>query len=286
MRAKLMTSAAALAGALAFAGMAQAQSSSGPNGAVGGNTTATDSYNSGGNSTDVDLGVADSFNTDNSLALGVSDSLNDNSNNSTNTDLDLGVADSFNDNSNNSDNSDNSTNTNLELGVADSFNDNSNNSTNTDLDVGVTDSFNDNSDNSTNTEVGISDSFNTDASTNTDNSVNTNLELGVDIADSFNDNSVNDSGNDNSTNIGNIRVSLNMQELSANVSNLSFDMSEEGRGPQNGRIRTGDINQNGGAFAGFAGIQTVSNNTGLASVGQAATAVSANANVTFGGGGN
>ncbi|OYX13350.1 MAG: hypothetical protein B7Z09_12510, partial [Brevundimonas diminuta] len=66
-----MTSAAVLAGALAFAGMAQAQSSSGPNGAVGGNTSATDSYNSGGNSTDVDLGVADSFNTDNSTDLDV-----------------------------------------------------------------------------------------------------------------------------------------------------------------------------------------------------------------------
>ena len=242
MRAKLMTSAAVLAGALAFAGMAQAQSSSGPNGPVGGNTSAADSYNSGGNSTDVDLGVADSF--------------NDNSDNS--TDLDVGISDSLNDNS------DNSTNTNLELGVSDSFNDNS--------------------DNSTNTEVGISDSFNTDASTNTDNSINTNLELGV--SDSFNDNSVNDSGNDNSTNIGDIRVSLNMQELSANVSDLSFDMSEDGQGPQNARIRTGNINQSGGAFAGFAGIQTVSNNTGLASVGQAATAISANANVTFGGGGN
>lgn len=239
MRAKLMTSAAVLAGALAFAGMAQAQSSNGPNGPVGGNTTATDSYNSGGNSTDVDLGVADSF--------------NDNSDNS--TDLDVGISDSLNDNS------DNSTNTNLELGVSDSFNDNS--------------------DNSTNTEVGIADSFNTDNSQ--DNSTNTNLELGV--SDSFNDNSVNDSGNDNSTNIGDIRVSLNMQELSANVSDLSFDMSEDGQGPQNARIRTGNINQSGGAFAGFAGIQTVSNNTGMASVGQAATAISANANITFGNGG-
>ena len=82
MRAKLMTSAAVLAGALAFATMAQAQTtSSGPNGNVGGNATATDSYNS----TDLDLGIADSGN-DNS----VNDSGNDNS-----TDLSLGVADSF-----------------------------------------------------------------------------------------------------------------------------------------------------------------------------------------------
>ncbi|MEG1028583.1 MAG: hypothetical protein RSE34_00705, partial [Brevundimonas sp.] len=66
MRAKLMTSAAVLAGVLAFATVTQAQTtSSGPNGGVGGNTNATDSYNS----SDVDLGVTDS--------------LNDNSNNST-----------------------------------------------------------------------------------------------------------------------------------------------------------------------------------------------------------
>lgn len=193
MRAKLMTSAAVLAGALAFATMAQAQTtSSGPNGNVGGNATATDSYNS----TDLDLGIADSGN-DNS----VNDSGNDNS-----TDLSLGVADSFNDNSTN---------------VADSGNDNSTN-------VGITDSFNDNS---------------------------------------------------------TWRVSLSNQSLAANVSDLSFDLSESGDGPQNGRIRSGDISQSGGAFAGFAGIQTVSNISGQASVGQAATAISANANVTFGAGG-
>src|SRR5690606_36640172 len=112
----------------------------------------------------------------------------------------------------------------------------------------------------------------------------------------FNDNSVHDSGNDNSNDISmadsfndnsqwNFRVSLNNQELSANVSDLSFDMSEDGDGPQTARLRSGDVNQNGGAFAGFAGIQTVNNNTGLASIGQVATGVSANANVTFGAGG-
>ena len=279
MRAKLMTSAAVLAGALAFATMAQAQTtSSGPNGNVGGNATATDSYNS----TDLDLGIADSGN-DNS----VNDSGNDNS-----TDLSLGVADSFNDNSTNVADSGNDNSTDLSLGVADSFNDNStnvadsgnDNSTNTDNSIDVADSFNDNS---------VNDSGN-DNSTNTDNS--TNLDLAVDIADSFNDNSTNvaDSGNDNSTNVGitdsfndnsTWRVSLSNQSLAANVSDLSFDLSESGDGPQNGRIRSGDISQSGGAFAGFAGIQTVSNITGQASVGQAATAISANANVTFGAGG-
>ncbi|MNU57805.1 hypothetical protein [uncultured Brevundimonas sp.] len=277
MRAKLMTSAAVLAGVLAFATVTQAQTtSSGPNGGVGGNTNATDSYNS----TDLDVGIADSLNdnSNNSTNLGVNDSLNDNSNNSTNTDLDVGISDSLNDNSNNS------TNTDLDLGVSDSFNDNSTN---------VADSGNDNStntDNSTDLAVDIADSFNdnSDNSTNTDNSTHTNLDLAVDIADSFNDNSDNsthvgitDSFNDNST----WRVSLSNQSLAANVSDLSFDLSEGGDGPQNGRIRSGDINQNGGAFAGFAGIQTVSNITGQASVGQAATAVAANANITFGNGG-
>ena len=189
--------------------------------------------------------------------LKANDSGNDNS-----TDLSLGVADSFNDNSTN---------------VADSGNDNS-----TDLSVDVADSFNDNS-----TNVADSGNYN---STNTDSST----DLAVDIADSFNDNSVNDSGNDNSTNVGitdsfndnsTWRVSLSNQSLAANVSDLSFDLSESGDGPQNGRIRSGDISQSGGAFAGFAGIQTVSNISGQASVGQAATAISANANVTFGAGG-
>lgn len=107
------------------------------------------------------------------------------------------------------------------------------------------------------------------------------------IEDSFNtDNSVEDSFNtDNSQHNFNLRVSLNHQELSANVSDVSVDMSEADRGANNARLRTGDIRQNGGSFAGFAGIQTVSNNTGLASIGQAATAVSANASVNFGGSG-
>ena len=113
----------------------------------------------------------------------------------------------------------------------------------------------------------MDDSFNDNSKTYTDNSNN------LKVQDSFN------------TANWNVRVSLTNQDLGASVSNVKFDLSDDGRGAQNGRIRSGDISQSGGAFAGFAGIQTVSNNTGMASIGQAATAVSANANVTFGNGG-
>lgn len=205
MRAKLMTSAALLAGVLAFA---------------------TASY-------------ADPRRDDDG---GTSHSHNDNSH----------TTDSYNDNSHTTDsNNDNSTNT--------------DNSHYTDMDLDVDDSFNDNSkiEHSYNTN----DSYNATDSYNTDNSVN----------DSFNDNSSHDTWN--------VRVSLNYQDLYASVSGVGFDQSEDNDGGQHGHITSGDISQSGGAFAGFAGIQTVSNNTGMGSIGQAATAVSANANVTFGNGG-
>lgn len=270
MRAKLMTSAAVLAGVLAFATVSQAQT--GPNGNVGGNTTATDSYN------DTDVDIDDSLN--DNRDYDVDDSFNDNrdyddSFNSVDTDVDLDVDldDSFNDNSTDID-TDDSFNDNRDYD--DSFNDNR------DYD----DSFNDNRE--YDSEVDIEDSLNDNR--DYDDSFNDNRDYSteVDIEDSFNDNrDYDDSFNtDNSRTNLDLRLSLNLQELSANVSNLSFDMSEDNGGNQNARIRTGDINQQGGAFAGFAGIQTVSNNTGLASIGQAATAVSANANVTFGGSGN
>jgi hypothetical protein len=277
-----MTSAAVLAGVLAFATVSQAQT--GPNGNVGGNTTATDSYN------DTDVDIDDSLN--DNRDYDVDDSLNDNrdyddSFNSVDTDLDVDVDDSFNDNR--------SYDTDLDVDVDDSFNDNS-------TDIDTDDSFNDNRDydDSFNDNRDYDDSFNDNRDYDTDiddsmndnrdydDSFNDNRDFSTDIDDSFNDNrDYDDSFNtDNSRTNLDLRLSLNLQELSANVSNLSFDMSEDNRGDQNARLRTGDINQNGGAFAGFAGIQTVSNNTGLASIGQAATAVSANANVTFGGSGN
>ena len=54
-------------------------------------------------------------------------------------------------------------------------------------------------------------------------------------------------------------------------------------GYDEGEVKSGDINMDGGQMQGFSGINTMTQNTGIASLGQAATAVGANANVTFGG---
>ena len=88
---------------------------------------------------------------------------------------------------------------------------------------------------------------------------------------------------DNSSTTWNVHLSLTNQDLDATVSGQSF--AAGGSDHHIGSLTTGNIGQDGGAFAGFAGIQTVSNNTGMGSIGQASTAVSANANVTFGNGG-
>ncbi|MGZ9080526.1 MAG: hypothetical protein ACXW2A_19575, partial [Burkholderiales bacterium] len=114
-------------------------------------------------------------------------------------------------------------------------------------------------DNSTENE----DSFNTDNSLEVEDSYNTSVE------DSYNSDS------------SRTHLALSLQFLNASVSDIRINDENNG-GAQNGDVDTGAIRQQGGAFAGFAGIQTVSNNTGLASVGQAATSISANANVTFG----
>lgn len=295
MRAKLMSSAAILLGVLTFATVASAQAHPDPNGT-------DDSYNSQSqNDIDIDtkIDVDDSFNTktDNSIDASVNtkteDSNNDNSDNSVNTKTDYD--DSF--------NSDSSTNTKTD----DSFNDNSDNSVNTktEYDVDVDDSFNTKVDNddSYNTKIENDDSYNTkiDDSYNTDNSTNTkvddsyntdnSVDNSVDIDDSFNtkvddsyNTKVDDSYNtDNSTTTWNVHLSLTNQDLDATVSGQSF--AAGGSDHHIGSLTTGNIGQDGGAFAGFAGIQTVSNNTGMGSIGQAATAVSANANVTFGNGG-
>lgn len=206
MRHRLMTSAIALAGVLAFAGLAQAQDP-------------VNSQNSNSTVSFDDWEPEDSYNTDNSVEH----------------------EDSY--------NTDNSTE------VEDSYN--------SDSSTEVEDSYN--SDSSTEVE----DSYNTDNSVEIEDSMNT------DVEDSYNDNS------DNSQT--NMWMSMNYQELNASVSDIDFNMNENDRGAQNGRIRTGAIRQDGGSFAGFSGVQTVTNNTGLASVGQAATGISANANISFGG---
>lgn len=180
----------------------------------------------------------------------VDDSYNDNS--KTDVDVDFDADDSFNDNSTNTKNSNNDNSTDLDVDVRDSLNDNSthnknSNNDNRDYDVDIDDSFNSK----------IDDSYNSDSSTN----------------DSYNDNSDHSSW----------RISLSVQDLDANVSGFDFDVG--GSHGKAGELKTGDISNSGGAFAGFAGIQTANYNTGFAANNQAATAISANANVTFGNGG-
>ena len=54
-------------------------------------------------------------------------------------------------------------------------------------------------------------------------------------------------------------------------------------GPDHGAdVETGSIKMDDGAFNNFSGVQTASMNTGIGSANQAATAIGANANITFG----
>ena len=71
---------------------------------------------------------------------------------------------------------------------------------------------------------------------------------------------------------------LTSMELDASVSNISVDA----RGFKEGEIDTGSISIDNGALANFGGINTASMNTGIGSANQAATAVGANANISFG----
>jgi hypothetical protein len=240
-----MTSAAAFAGVLALGAMA----------------TQAQAFNNNGD--DDPVGNEDSYNNQSGNEIDIDDSFNDNREYKTevDTDIDVDVKDSFNDNREYK----------SEVDVDDSFNDNREYKTEVD------DSFNDNREykDSFNDERDYDDSFNDNREYKS--------EVDVDIKDSFNDEREYKDSFNTSNDTWTIRVSLNNQDLSANVSDIKVDMSEDNDGPQNARLRTGNIHQGGGSFAGFAGIQTVTNNTGLASIGQAATAVSANANVSFGG---
>jgi hypothetical protein len=172
--------------------------------------------------------------------------------------------------------------------VEDSYNDNSS--------VDYDDSFNDNRENKS--EVDVDDSYNDNSKIEDSNNDNREWKSETDVDDSYNDNSkiedsynsdssTNDSNNDNSDNsTTNMRVAMSLQHLEASVSGFEFDIGGGGhRDDDGGSLRTGDISNSGGAFAGFAGIQTATYNTGFASTNQAATAISANANVTFGNGG-
>jgi len=64
------------------------------------------------------------------------------------------------------------------------------------------------------------------------------------------------------------------------VTGIAVSANTDDGGESN--VRTGDIANDGGAFANFAGISTSSANTGVGSVNQSATAIAANASVNFG----
>src|SRR6185295_4680623 len=118
---------------------------------------------------------------------------------------------------------------------------------------------------SVNTRTENKDSYNTDESVRNVDSYNT------ENRDSYNTSNETRTYNDDSTTV------LTSMDLEANVSNVSI----HAEGGTN-KSETGSIRFDNGAFTNFAGIQTSSTNTGLGSANQAATAVGANANVTFG----
>jgi hypothetical protein len=110
------------------------------------------------------------------------------------------------------------------------------------------------------------------------------------LSDSRNDNSnqhndySDNSGQDNSRNIT-ARVNVTSQTLASTVSGVTFNAGDSGsRTTDNRAITSGALSYSGGAFQNASGIMTTTNNTGFASNNLAATAVSANANVSFGGG--
>jgi hypothetical protein len=70
-------------------------------------------------------------------------------------------------------------------------------------------------------------------------------------------------------------------DLAATVTNVSVDADGFKEG---GDIATGAVSIDNGALANFGGINTSSMNSGVGSANQAATAVGANANISFGNG--
>jgi hypothetical protein len=79
------------------------------------------------------------------------------------------------------------------------------------------------------------------------------------------------------------KVNATEQTLDGTVSGVTFNGGDT-TGTDGRAITSGAITYSGGSFQNFSGIQTASTNTGFASNNLASTAVSANANVNFGGG--
>ena len=117
---------------------------------------------------------------------------------------------------------------------------------------------------------------------NTWRSGNTHLDDSQNNNSNQNNDYSNNSGQNDSVNVA-VKLNLTSQDLSSNVSGISFNAGDT-TGQDNRSLTTGALSYSGGAFQGFAGIQTASTNTGMAANNLASTAVSANANVNFGGG--
>jgi hypothetical protein len=108
------------------------------------------------------------------------------------------------------------------------------------------------------------------------------------LSDSQNNNSnqhndySDNSGQNNSFNLA-LKLNLTAQDLSGEVSGVTVNGSD-GTLSDGRAVTSGAITYTGGSFQNFSGIQTATTNTGLAANNLASTAVSANANVNFGGG--
>lgn len=114
----------------------------------------------------------------------------------------------------------------------------------------------DNSDHSDNSDNSVNDSYNsTDSSSN------------IDVA-------IHDAFKDESTTVA------TAQQLYGAVALISVTASGGGEGEA--VVKSGDIKFDGDSLGNFGGINTMTQNTGVGSLGQAATAVGANANVNFG----
>jgi hypothetical protein len=133
-----------------------------------------------------------------------------------------------------------------------------------------------------------SKSGNTVASNNTDTDANAKGSGNATTGGSANNTKTWDNNNDQSHNYtdshnytnsstNNITATVSNQDLSGSVSGIHVRLN--GQDSTSG-ASTGAIT--GNTYTSFAGIQTANSNTGVGSLGQAATSIAANANVTFG----
>jgi hypothetical protein len=95
--------------------------------------------------------------------------------------------------------------------------------------------------------------------------------------DNNNNQSKNYSDSHANSSVNTITATVSNQDLSGSVSDIrvKFDGQNTTSGAATGAIT-------GNTYTSFAGIQTANSNTGIGSLGQAATSIAANANVTFG----